>query len=317
MARQYLRTFVLKFGIPEGKQSYIKSESVAEPSKSNQTTSQRQLAAKALETSEIRFDVTIRRSAKGNGQKSEMTMFKIYNLHPSTIAVLQQQGSVISLEAGYDGNNDLLYIGDIEYVSTRKEWPEVVTTVMAKDSGYVMNNTRAAINYSPKISKANIIRDMIYKFDGIAVGTLILDDLEDKYYQNGLSLHGNLRDNLTDICKSEGYSWSINNGKISVKPKILTAQSKGFDKLQKRGYKLTADYIKDIDWYYDNNRKLKEQGNTKRGINLTTFLLPVTAEGVISVDYDDFTGDYSIIEVTHTLDSWGGNWDTQIQTEGV
>lgn len=317
MARQYLRTFTLKFGIPNGKQSFIKSENIAQPSNSGSGVSQRELPANALETSDVRFDVSIRRSAKGSGSKSEMTSFRLYNLAPETLAVLQQQGSIITLEAGYDGDNDLLYIGDIQYVSTRRDPPEVITTVMAKDSGYVMQNTRVSFSYSSKISKANIIRDMIYRFDGVAAGTLILDDLEDKYYQNGLSIVGNLRDNFTDICRSEGYSWSLNNGKISVKPTMLSAQSKGFSKLQRLGYKITPDYIKNIDWYYDNDRKLKDQENVKRGITLTTFLLPVTAEGVISVDYEDFTGDYSIIEVTHTLDSWGNSWDTQIQTEGV
>lgn len=317
MARQYLRTFTLKFGIPNGKQSFIKSDNIAQPSTNGAGVSQRKLPANALETSEVRFDVSIRRSAKGSGSKSEMTSFRLYNLAPETLTVLQQQGSVITLDAGYDGDNDLLYIGDIQYVSTRRDAQETITTVMAKDSGYVMQNTRVSFSYSSKVSKANIIRDMVYRFDGVSAGTLILDDLEDKYYQNGLSLVGNLRDNLTDICKSEGYSWSLNNGKISIKPTILSAQTKGFSKLQRLGYKLTSDYIKSIDWYYDNDRKLKEQGNVKRGVNVTTFLLPVTAEGVISIDYGDFTGDYSIIEVVHNLDSWGGSWDTQIQTEGL
>lgn len=316
MSRQYLRTFSLKFGVPDGEQQYIKSGIVAEPNTSK-SNSGRVVPAKAVEATEIKFDCTIRRSAKGSGSKAEKTMFRLYNLAPESIAVLQQKGSVLILEAGYDGDNDLLYVGDISFVSTRRAWPETITTVETKDGGFVLNNTRAQITYEAKMSKAEIIRDMIGKLDGISIGTLAISQLENEYYQDGLSITGNLRDNLIDICRSEGYSWSINNSKISIKPSQLTKSSPEYNKLQVTGYKLTADYIQEIDWYYDNSKKLQDQKNVVRGVSFTTFLLPLTAEGVISIDYNDYTGDYSIIEVVHNLDSWGGAWSTQVQTEGV
>src|SRR5690606_39810626 len=73
------------------------------------------------------------RIAKSVGPKLNSAEIKVWNMAADTAAATKQKDAKILLSAGYRGEMRLLFVGDVDLVTTEIEGPDRVTTMKAGD----------------------------------------------------------------------------------------------------------------------------------------------------------------------------------------
>lgn len=171
----------------------------------------------------IDFEVT--KTLKAEPNKAKVS---IYNLASATRLQLSgKQPLVLKLDVGYNGQNETIYLGTV-----RSGWTEragsasedIVTHIESGDSEFNMATARVAYAQGAKSPKVPIGIALQSLADQLGVNTGNVFVSIAAFEKAGLAqisssaLHGNCAKRLTDLCKSIGFSWSIQNGAIQILP---------------------------------------------------------------------------------------------------
>ena len=266
----------------------------------------------------FKFTLNSVRIASGTGSSGEKSVLTLYNLNPETLEVLNQEGCVVRVYAGYQGAVNLVYSGDIEEVSPKTEGQDIAYKIDCKDGSIDLKNTRVSIQYSENISMANIVRDLASRFPSASLGSTTMDSLESKFITGGYSCQGKLSDIFDKVCQKNQLTYSRFNGKISVRPEQLIQGLPDYLIVERNTYTLLPDTLHIIDPILANKGKSTNQANVKRGIQLTTFLIPVTLDQFITIlpeTSQQYAGTYKITKIMTKLNSIQGAWTTSLKCE--
>ena len=274
---------------------------------------------KAVKITNLQLRAKIQRTSKGDSASSDTTVFEVFGLSPATRKFAEQEGALIILKAGYKGAGELpiVYAGQIKSVSTVKNAPEVVTSIVAGDAYIPRKNSRISRFYSRTTPKSEIIRDLALSLQGVGEGIFAVSSAEGQFFNGGFSASGKTIDVLEKLCRSLGYEVIIENNRVYVRPKYLTRESKDFTKLSARALRVSSKQIKQGSGKMNDNVKdLSNSGTTKAGYKFNLFLDGrVRVSSFIDVVDGDFQGIYKIVGLTHELDWRGANWNTIVETE--
>lgn len=157
----------------------------------------------------IEFDVPFDDDADPNE-----SVIRIYNLSENSINQLQRN-QVVTINAGYEGDVGVLMQGRVSYVSTRKQGPDIVTSVYAID-GPDLSGVKIERKAFAKGTKASTILKSLVPLLKLPVASFILP--KDKSYPKGYSLSGKIADNLASVAHDCGASFYVNRGKLYIRP---------------------------------------------------------------------------------------------------
>lgn len=223
-----------------------------------------------------------------------------------------QKNQVVILNAGYEDDMGVLFVGQVAAVNHKQngvDWQTKITATTALDQWL---NTQVNKTYMAGATAENVVRDLLNIF-GLEVGIFQL--VENVEYPRGRICSGKLKDVLTEIVVNECKSrLLIRNNQV-----IINNPADGVTK----GYLLTPDsgllmFSDDSDTTATATQqtasasaevKKAEEKTWKRQCLLNYRLAP---GDLIQIQSKDLTGKFIIVSGTHK-GSPTGNWLTEIE----
>ena len=274
-----------------------------------------------------------RKSKNGINGPAKITLS---NLSEETLNQIKEEDTVY-LEAGYINEVDnlpLLFLGDIEAISTIEKGTELITTIFCRDSRNTITNLRVSGVAPPNTTYGDAIQGLLTFLgnNGLPTGIFHRDPIENilqintvpnsiisnlnlngnptaRTLINGRNYEGNALKELQDLVAEVNYEMYISLGKIYVVPKRSLYGSvvrRDTLTIEKRHLKAPVRSKKD-----STGSSFKEKG--KVGVVINTSLDGRIKTDLLDIELntdDGYAGTYDVVHVKHTLDYEGGKWDT-------
>lgn len=173
------------------------------------------VGAQGFDDFDLEFKVVRELAAKPNTCE-----LKLYNLKQSTRAAITA-GDLVRVEAGYTSGMTLLFSGDVRRASSKVDGTEIVTTVEAGDGEHAINRARVLRSFGPATTIDTVVAALA-EAAGVGVGNareaLVGAGLGrvSGGYPQGTVVDGSVADELTRVCASAGFEWSIQDGVLQL-----------------------------------------------------------------------------------------------------
>lgn len=132
----------------------------------------------------------------------------IYNLSTNTVNQLKK-GSGISIEAGFEGDTGVVFVGTIDKATTKYDGADKVTTLRCYDD--VSKKTVTEITYAAGTKASYILKDLLNK-TGTPIA--VFNMRRDWTYEDEQKISGDLMENIKRYSEVCGVSTYVRNGKI-------------------------------------------------------------------------------------------------------
>jgi hypothetical protein len=167
-----------------------------------------------LEITDLRIKFKVERSLTKNPNQADL---RIYNLAEATRVDLETKPLAVQITAGYDGENHLLFDGDLRFGMSELNDATWESLLQLGDGDRTYANARVASrSYRPGTTVRTILTDVARSAGAVLPKRLGQDPLLDTPYDAGYAAHGFVRDQLDNLLASYGYQWSIQNGQLEV-----------------------------------------------------------------------------------------------------
>lgn len=237
--------------------------------------------------------------------------FTVNNLSATSRAGIQKN-QVVILNAGYEDDVGVLFVGQVascRHVQQGVEWVTKITATAALDQWL---NTQINKTYAENCKAEDIVRDLLNIF-GLEVGVFQL--VENVTYPRGRVCSGKLKDILTEIVVNECKSRLL----IRTNQIIINNPADGVNK----GYLLTPETgllftsadsdVTTVETAQtkgaDAEKKAAEQKTWKRTCLLNYRMGP---GDIVQIQSRDLNGMFQIVSGTHK-GSQTGTWNTEIE----
>jgi hypothetical protein len=169
----------------------------------------------------LRVTAKVTRSLKVTANSAVVTIYNISDEHKHALTKVETPN--VALTAGYENQLTRIFVGQAVHVKHEKivEDGDVTTTVMTTDSGLNQQLKHVKKTF-PKGVKAGDVLVEIVKALGIKTGNLNTAKAKlnagkgATIYVEGTSLSGNASNELTALCRSCGFEWSIQDGALQI-----------------------------------------------------------------------------------------------------
>lgn len=272
----------------------------------------------ALDLSEMQFTFQTQAFYVGTPKSIQL---RVYNLSATTAKRVVDEGSQIFLSAGYEGdsaegNFDIIFMGLIVQVRIGRNGTDSYLDITATDGDYIYNNklinTTIAAGTNA-LGRLGVIADAA----GIKPGVIPKTTSEAKLHR-GKVIFGLARDHLTNLCSTIGANWTIENGLLDV---VSQNAYKDDGTVPELNY-LTG--MVGVPEQTDLGIAIKVLLNPNISVNkkvkldnasIQQYQFPISgnqtagAELIPPISADGF---YKVLYVTHTGDTRGNEWFTDI-----
>ena len=236
----------------------------------------------------IAFQIDQDETASGNNVQIE-----VYGLSPDTRAQIQQREQIVLVEAGYGDQLEILAIAEVDRVITRREPPEIVTTIEAIDGGASLVSIRVNVSYEPGYSVRQVI-DQIADQAALPVRVAPGVDLQQSY-ETGAAFSGTVKRALDQaLARVPGVDWSVQDDEIVLRrPGEPTDQS--------------IVVLSPSSGLVRSPERLEDQ-NTD-GWQVESLLQPRIRPGAnVRIESADVNADTVVRRVSHQGDTRGNDW---------
>jgi hypothetical protein len=168
--------------------------------------------SQALDLSEMQFTFSVQASTLETPKTAQL---RVYNLSQDTARKVTKEGSQLLLSAGYEGNFNTIFNGQLTQARIgRENGTDTYLDITAADGDYVYNG--GFVNASVLAGSDVIGRiGQIANAAGIKLGTIQAPTNGAKLHR-GVVFFGLARDHLRTQCATIGANWCINNGELDV-----------------------------------------------------------------------------------------------------
>lgn len=167
----------------------------------------------------IRVTCKATKTLKPEPNKCDVT---VYNLNPEHRAGLTKAARpTVTVSAGYEGAMTQIFYGQALHVKHERRGADILTTVSTNDSGDKTQRARVHKSFPPGTKAGEVLRELA-KGLGVKVGNLTTSIAKlnagkaASIYIEGCNLDGHAPHYLTELCKSAGFEWSIQDGVLQV-----------------------------------------------------------------------------------------------------
>lgn len=172
----------------------------------------RTVGTEALDLSALHIKFATKRSNTATPNSADI---RVYNVAPTTIELIKQESQVI-LQAGYEGNYGVIFVGNIKQVITgRESSTDTFIDLVAGDGDTAYNfaivNKTLAAGSKPEDQVNASIQSMSEK--GVTQGYIKLDTTTT--LPRAKVMYGNSKDYLTHVSQNTKQDWSIQEGKVN------------------------------------------------------------------------------------------------------
>ncbi len=255
----------------------------------------------AIVVTDLRIQFSIEKSLEREPNSAHVT---ITNLAERSRAEVQQRPVWIRLDAGYDGQLERVFEGDLFHGESMRESADWETKLQVNDGGRAFRFARVSRSYGAGVDAYTALREAA-KAMGLEARFSPQAALELRaQYASGLVLQGPARMELDKVLAPYGMSWSIQDGRLQVlrageyrtEEPILISQDTGMVGVPDYGS--------------------PEKKGQSPSLTVKTLLQPsVTPGGRVQVASRQIRGTFRVERVVHEGDTHGETWHTTIEAK--
>lgn len=254
---------------------------------------------------DLRISFKIEKSLESTPNQA---VIEIYNLSKESRSLVEQQGSIIQLRAGYGETAKILYLGDIARTTTKRSGPDIITAIEAGDGEFAYQNATVNLSLGPGAKYSQVFSAIGSKL-GLAQGIQKISNPNDQF-QQGYAFSGMARDALDIITEKQGLEWSSQDGQLQVLPADETTDETVVVLSPATG--LVGSPFKTKILRPDLARVGK--GKEEAGVKVTSLLNPEIRPGRrIKVDAEFVKGTFKVEKVTHAGDTHANQFYSEVE----
>lgn len=251
-----------------------------------------------VDISELACEFAVKKTLK---KEPNTCSLKIWNLSERTRAhFTAPKATTIRIEAGYKGRLSQIYLGDVRAVAPGViQGSDIVTELTSGDSEKKLAQSRMAIPLGAKTPPGDALKAIAAAI-GVKPGNVsqVAAKLASKgsaVFARGTVITGNGARALTDLCRSAGLEWSIQDGAVQV-----LDLGQGLE---------TFPYVLSPDSGLIGSPALSNDGT----ITAETLMIPEIRPGM-RVQFDSFAvkGLFRLDECEYSGQTHGSNWSIRI-----
>lgn len=180
-----------------------------------------------LDLSALDMAFKVKRTLK---KKPNTAIIRVWGLSPTSRLYLSSPKKLaVSLAAGYDGENELLFLGQTRNSFSQQEGPENVTTFETGDSEKIMQAAGLKLTWGSQTAVQVALRAIQATIPEIVSGSQVSNWQKSNaafatiggrtFHPVGGAVDRKSIRYVDDICRSYGLIWWIDNGALNVMPK--------------------------------------------------------------------------------------------------
>ena len=253
---------------------------------------------------------------------------EIYNVSEGTRSKIVESKR-IQVTAGHGDDEDVLFVGDIQAVTNKKNPSEWVTKIIAGDGATAMAQSIINKTYTSPTDVKTMIED-IARTSGLAKSVEFVNiDKGSTDTLRGTTMTGKASDEITRLCRPRDWTWNIHDYVLVVCP---TGEGR-----EDESYKISVDtgMIGSPEWINTGQDLRGKEPKEGQEIKVDTLCIPsikpndkirietMALQGrigtfVYNQQNDDPLNDVFIVQkVRHTLDSREGGFKTNLECKKV
>jgi hypothetical protein len=161
----------------------------------------------------LKITATITKDRKSD--QPDFAEIEVYNLSDAT-RTKWLEGKRVEVYYGYGTQEELIYSGDIQVVTHRKETTDWITTIMAGDGATVLQQAIINKAYKEPMSARELIED-IAKTSGLAKEVVFTPGVKkEKREIRGSTRVGSAAKEVRALAIQNGWTWNIQNGRLVI-----------------------------------------------------------------------------------------------------
>lgn len=167
-----------------------------------------------LDLSQLRIVFEVDKSESENPNTATI---KVYNLADATARRIQSEFTQIRLQAGYEENHGLIFVGTIrQCFRGRENNTDTYLTLVAGDGDTAYNFAIVNSSLAAGASHVEQINSAVNAMAGKGASLGYLADVAAAKLPRGKVMFGMARDYLRQSAESTGTSWNIQDGKVQL-----------------------------------------------------------------------------------------------------
>lgn len=247
----------------------------------------------------LRITFKVERTTSKEPNTCEIT---VTNAAPATRALMHRKPLTAILEAGYDGNLQQLFRGDVIYAPSKIDGTEWITTLQVADGGRAHTNARIAKSFRAGTTAIKVLEDLAAQLQLLLPAELAKDPALKKPFASGVSAQGHVHRELTRILSPFGYAWSVQNGSLQI---LRTDGTRA-------GEALVVDESNGM--LGSPEQASPEKGKAAASVFARMLLYPTMIPGSkVALKSRQHTGNFRAERVTHNGDTHGAEYITEVE----
>lgn len=164
----------------------------------------------------LRVAFAINRDEKRTPNNAEI---RVWGLSPNDRESLGKASAIsVSLEAGYVGDVGSIFLGDLRSARTKREGPELITTINGGDGESLIRTARINQTFPAGTSVEKVLQGL-GKALGTSPGNLntAARALAGQKLSKARTLSGLVYDELESFCRTQGLRWSVQDSALQIR----------------------------------------------------------------------------------------------------
>lgn len=259
-----------------------------------------------VEITGLRIQAEIKHNLSKHPNSADIT---ITNLNKNSRSEFSQKPLIVSLDAGYDGDLQQVFTGDLRYGHSTLKTPDWETKLQIADGDRAFRQARVNQSFAAKTPILSILEHVSGQMGLTLPSDMaqngILPYLQTQI-QSGTVLTGTAQEQLTKLLDRFDCHWSIQNSKLLIQRDVGNTPGLAQVISSATGLKGSVEV------------GVPDREGTKRGNQVTAkwkmTLNPELYPGsLVSIDSRETKGIFKLKSVSHNIDTHGDPWDTSCE----
>ena len=239
---------------------------------------------------------------KNLGKEPNTATVSVFNLNAESRAMVQKAPLYVRIDAGYDGNVERLFVGELRWGQSIKQPARWETSLDLADGERSFRFGRVNRSFLGGVSALDAVREAAKGMGltpQISPANLLLLR---RQYPGGLSMHGPAHQELTRALTPFGLTWSIQDGELQIQSSEETRVDMAVVISEATGMLGSPEFA------------VPENPKKSPTLHVRCQLKPALRPGGrVMVDSRSIKGLFKVIRVVHVGDTFGGPWESQVE----
>lgn len=257
----------------------------------------------AVEITKLRVQFQIEKHIDESPNTCDIT---ITNLSESTRTNVQKKPLIVRIDAGYQDNLRHLYTGDLRWSFSKRETTDWETLMQLGDGDRAYRYARVNRSFPAGTNVLTVLQECAKSF-GLELDKTITTspDLQ-RQFASGRVLTGATRDELTTLLAPFNYRWSFQDGRMQILRDEETRADQAILVSKENGMINVPSYAP------------PSKPGEPPTLTVKMLLYPqLTPGGTIKVESKSLDGIFRVERVTHTGDTHGEDWTSEIEAKPI